>query len=114
MVDDMEPITRICAACGETFTVSPDEQLFLQRLAAQRGGDREWQLPRRCVHCRADRRHARQAITHAADQDIPCRCANCGDSFLFRVVDQVFYMKNNFAQPRRCPPCRNARKGLSR
>jgi rubrerythrin len=104
----LEPIPRTCPICGGRFVISPDEQVFFRELAARKG--EAWSLPKRCTACRAARRHAREALTHARTADIPLTCIQCGDPFFFRAVDQGFYLAAGFAQPKRCPPCRT-RKG---
>jgi hypothetical protein len=37
-------------------------------------------------------------------------CKDCGAEFIFTVRDQEFYKENNFSEPLRCKPCRDARK----
>ena len=42
------------------------------------------------------------------DQDITC--CECGQSFLFSDAEQEFYASKAMKQPKRCKPCRRARK----
>ena len=43
-----------------------------------------------------------------ADQTI--RCRDCPTEFVFTEGEQAFYAQNNFQPPKRCKPCRDARK----
>lgn len=44
------------------------------------------------------------------DKTLTCCDANCGQTFVFTARDQAFYAENNYSEPRRCRPCRDARK----
>jgi len=45
-------------------------------------------------------------------QDIILQCADCGYDFEFTVSEQEFYASKGLTnQPKRCKPCRNAKKG---
>ena len=47
--------------------------------------------------------------------DITLECSDCGAEFLFTVGEQEFYASRGFTNhPRRCQPCRNARRGQPR
>lgn len=48
-----------------------------------------------------------------AMSDRTLTCADCGQEFVFTSSEQEFYAERQFTEPRRCPPCRAARK-LSR
>ena len=37
-------------------------------------------------------------------------CADCGMEFVFTASEQQFYADHEFSEPRRCAPCRAARK----
>jgi CxxC-x17-CxxC domain-containing protein len=38
-------------------------------------------------------------------------CSDCGKTFAFTVEEQEFYASKGFTnEPKRCPPCRQARK----
>jgi hypothetical protein len=37
-------------------------------------------------------------------------CCECGDDFLFDVSEQRFYERKGFGPPKRCKPCRDARR----
>jgi CxxC-x17-CxxC domain-containing protein len=37
-------------------------------------------------------------------------CADCGMEFTFTASEQQFYADHEFSEPRRCSPCRAARK----
>jgi CxxC-x17-CxxC domain-containing protein len=43
-----------------------------------------------------------------ADQVITC--ADCGQDFVFTESEQAFYADRGFSTPRRCGPCRAAKK----
>lgn len=44
------------------------------------------------------------------DKTIPC--VDCGKPFVFTIKDQDFFKQQGFYEPRRCKPCREARKKL--
>jgi hypothetical protein len=44
------------------------------------------------------------------NQDIEITCKDCGTIFTFSAAEQEFYAEHNFDQPKRCSPCRKARK----
>jgi CxxC-x17-CxxC domain-containing protein len=37
-------------------------------------------------------------------------CADCNQEFVFSASEQQFYAERQFSEPRRCGPCRAARK----
>jgi len=37
-------------------------------------------------------------------------CIDCGNEFAFTVRDQEFFSSKGFTEPKRCKPCRIARK----
>jgi len=37
-------------------------------------------------------------------------CMDCSQEFVFTARDQEFYAERGFTEPKRCTPCRNARK----
>ena len=37
-------------------------------------------------------------------------CADCGQEFVFTASEQDFYAQRGFSEPKRCAPCRSARK----
>lgn len=37
-------------------------------------------------------------------------CADCGQQFVFTASEQDFCSQRGFSEPKRCAPCRNARK----
>lgn len=50
-----------------------------------------------------------------AYEDITLQCADCGCDFEFTASEQEFYASKGLTnQPKRCKPCRNAKKGGSR
>ena len=47
--------------------------------------------------------------------DIALECTDCGAGFTFTVGEQEFHAARGFTNaPKRCTPCRNARRGDSR
>lgn len=46
-----------------------------------------------------------------SDQTIVC--ATCGEAFVFPASEQAFYAERGLAPPKRCKPCRHARKTRS-
>lgn len=47
-----------------------------------------------------------------AYEDIILQCADCGCDFEFTSSEQEFYASKGLTnQPKRCKPCRNAKKG---
>ena len=47
-----------------------------------------------------------------AYDDIILQCADCGTDFEFTTSEQEFYASKGLTnQPKRCKPCRSARKG---
>lgn len=55
-----------------------------------------------------------------AKQDITINCSDCGKDFVHSVKDQEFFEKiakekneKPWSNPKRCKPCRDARKRLS-
>lgn len=43
-------------------------------------------------------------------EDKTLTCKDCGAEFIFTAREQEFYKQNNFSEPLRCKPCRDARK----
>jgi hypothetical protein len=43
-------------------------------------------------------------------QDKTLRCIGCGEDFVHDVKAQAFFAKMSFTEPKRCQPCRAARK----
>jgi CxxC-x17-CxxC domain-containing protein len=44
-------------------------------------------------------------------QDKSIQCADCGATFTFSAADQEFFASKGYTnEPKRCPPCREARK----
>lgn len=37
-------------------------------------------------------------------------CADCGAEFTFSAADQEFHAARGYQDPKRCPPCRQARR----
>jgi CxxC-x17-CxxC domain-containing protein len=47
-----------------------------------------------------------------AFQDKSLQCADCGTGFTFSAEEQEFFAKKGYTnEPRRCPTCREARRG---
>lgn len=43
-------------------------------------------------------------------QDKQLECVDCKQSFLFSAKDQLFFEEKQFVPPKRCKPCREAKK----
>jgi putative zinc ribbon protein len=43
-------------------------------------------------------------------EDKTITCADCGQSFSFSAGEQEFYQQRGMSEPKRCKPCRQARK----
>src|SRR3954462_14643192 len=42
--------------------------------------------------------------------DIQLQCSDCGQEFTFTAADQAFFSERGFSTPKRCKPCRMAKK----
>jgi hypothetical protein len=118
MNDVLQPVARVCRDCGQPFEISVEEQEWLRRMAeAMPDGDEErpgvgWHLPARCSPCRAARRAQKYGgepvEAHAEDEWLTC--ISCGEGFLFGGRDRDYFARQGFVKPRRCRPCREARR----
>jgi len=43
-------------------------------------------------------------------EDLQLTCSDCGQTFTFTTADQAFFSERGYSTPRRCKPCRQARK----
>lgn len=43
-------------------------------------------------------------------QDVTLICVDCDENFLFTAEEQQFFYSKGLATPKRCKPCRKARK----
>ena len=43
-------------------------------------------------------------------QDKELTCSDCGGKFTFTAKDQEYYAEKRFGAPKRCKPCRQAKK----
>lgn len=46
-----------------------------------------------------------------AYQDRTLSCVECGSEFTFTADDQEFHARKGYQEPKRCPSCRQARRG---
>ncbi len=46
--------------------------------------------------------------TQPGDREL--RCADCGGNFNWSAEDQAFFQEKGFEPPKRCKPCRQAKK----
>jgi CxxC-x17-CxxC domain-containing protein len=44
-------------------------------------------------------------------QDTDLTCSDCGNTFAFSSSEQEFYASRGFQNPKRCPGCREQRRG---
>lgn len=42
--------------------------------------------------------------------DIQITCSDCGQDFTFTAADQTFFQERGYSTPKRCKPCRLAKK----
>jgi len=42
--------------------------------------------------------------------DIQLTCSDCGQDFTFTAADQAFFQERGYSTPKRCTPCRMAKK----
>ena len=42
--------------------------------------------------------------------DMQITCSDCGQEFTFTAADQAFFQERGFSTPKRCRPCRQAKK----
>jgi len=42
--------------------------------------------------------------------DIQLTCSDCGQDFTFTAADQAFFQERGYSTPKRCKPCRVAKK----
>ena len=42
--------------------------------------------------------------------DIQLTCSDCGQDFTFTAADQTFFQERGYSTPKRCKPCRTAKK----
>jgi hypothetical protein len=47
---------------------------------------------------------------HESQGDLHLECRDCGAMFTFTVGERRFFEERGFTPPRRCQPCRDARK----
>jgi hypothetical protein len=43
-------------------------------------------------------------------KDRELTCVDCGASFTWSAEDQAFFQEKGYSQPKRCKPCRQAKK----
>jgi CxxC-x17-CxxC domain-containing protein len=43
-------------------------------------------------------------------QDLQLMCSDCGQAFTFTGEDQEFFRERGYSTPKRCKPCRQAKK----
>jgi hypothetical protein len=42
--------------------------------------------------------------------DLQLTCSDCGREFTFTAADQTFFQERGYSTPKRCKPCRQAKK----
>lgn len=42
--------------------------------------------------------------------DLQLTCSDCGQEFTFTAEDQAFFQERGYSAPKRCKPCRQAKK----
>jgi len=48
------------------------------------------------------------------EKDLTLTCKDCGAKFAFTEKDQEFFKEKGYEPPKRCKPCRAAKKQASR
>jgi len=43
-------------------------------------------------------------------EDLQLTCSDCGQEFTFTAEDQAFFSERGYSTPKRCKPCRQAKK----
>jgi hypothetical protein len=103
------PIRRTCRDCRRRFAIEVDEQYFLRRVAAQIGGS--WRLPARCTPCRKLRREAANIVpSYAPEAWHTGICIDCKREFSIGPRDIALLKARSWPWPKRCKPCREARR----
>lgn len=107
-------LVRTCRACGERFEITPEEQAFFHRRAAENpAGERGtgWYWPNRCSECRRLGRQVRHNDPVDPDaRDEWIECCDCGQAFIFGGRDRAYFAAQNFTPPKRCRLCRQAKR----
>lgn len=47
---------------------------------------------------------------NANSEDRELTCSDCGGRFTWSAQDQAFFKEKGFSEPKRCKPCRDAKK----
>ncbi len=53
-------------------------------------------------------------VIEVAYEDRTLTCIECGSGFTFTADDQEFHASKGYEEPKRCPSCRQARRGARR
>ena len=48
--------------------------------------------------------------TQGASEDRLMACIDCGENFILSAEEQAFFKERGYEQPKRCKPCRQAKK----
>jgi hypothetical protein len=99
-------IRRRCRRCGQPFTVTADEQVFLAQLHG-----RDYRVPSNCTPCRHESRVERYERPARASDNVLLTCKDCGSSFVFAGRDAEYWAEQSWPQPKRCRECRQRRRG---
>jgi hypothetical protein len=106
----INPIERICLSCHEPFTITAAEINFLQARVDE-GVLESVILPKRCYRCRSARRRLKFETPITTMQvDVTLTCVDCGVDFVFGGRDATYFFDHGFDTPKRCRPCRTARR----
>lgn len=103
-------VWRTCRDCGRDFAIDAEEQAFLRGVSARVG--KPFALPGRCLPCRKFRRLAKYGTARpmTPGDDVTIVCGDCRTPFVFEHGEQRFFASRGFTAPRRCRPCRTARR----
>ncbi len=59
---------------------------------------------------RAESEPSIRFLGETAMTDVEITCSECGTSFMFTEREQEYYRERNLTHPKRCKPCRDARR----
>jgi hypothetical protein len=114
MTDDaLQPGTRVCVECRQPWQLGADEIARLHVIADRAG----WPFvrpPKRCAVCRAAARRAQfTEEAYHADANADRRCSECSAVFTWPTDEgeRRYFSERGWPAPRRCEPCREARRG---
>ena len=92
-----QPSDASFSACVYKTSLSP-HNLWLKETQRQRSEEQESECPR-FTFC-----------GETAMPDLEITCSECSTPFMFTEREQEYYRERNLTHPKRCKPCRDARR----